>query len=88
MAEDEFGLLLNDSSAEQGATLANYIHHRLNSAFSGGDKPVAISASLGLTFINELALDAQDMINRARINRNLAPTYTTRQASLSLQTPR
>ena len=80
MTEDEFGLLLNDSSAEQGATLANHIYHRLNSAFSGGDKPVA-SASLGLTFINELALDAQDMINRARINRNLAPTYTMQQAA-------
>ena len=80
MAENEFGLLLNDSSAEQGATLANHIYHRLNSAFSGGDKPVA-SASLGLTFINELALDAQDMINRARINRNLAPTYTMQQAA-------
>lgn len=86
MAEDEFGLLLNDSSAEQGATLANYIHHRLNSAFSGGDKPVAISASLGMTFINELALDAQDMINRARINRNLAPTYTMQQAAFHSNT--
>jgi len=86
MAENEFGLLLNDSSAEQGVTLANYIHHRLNSAFSGGDKPMAISASLGLTFINELALDAQDMINRARINRNLALTYTTRQTSCHTDT--
>ena len=81
MTEDEFGLLLNDSSAEQGAKLANHTYHRLNSAFSGDDKPVAISASLGLTFINELALDAQDMINRARINRNLAPTYTMQQAA-------
>jgi len=81
MAENEFGLLLYDSSAEQGVTLANYIHRRLNSAFSGGDNPMAISASLGLTFINELALDAQDMINRARINRNLSLTYTTGEAA-------
>ncbi len=81
MAENEFGLLLYDSSAEQGVTLANYIHRRLNSAFSGGDNPMAISASLGLTFINELALDAQDMINRARINRNLPLTYAAGDAA-------
>ncbi len=86
MAENEFGLLLSDSSAEQGVTLANYIHKRLNSAFSGGDKPMAISASLGLTFINELALDAEDMINRARINRNLALPYTTQQSACHTDT--
>lgn len=85
MAENEFGLLLYDSSAEQGVTLANYIHRRLNSAFSGGDNPMAISASLGLTFINELALDAQDMINRARINRNLSLTYSTGEAACHTQ---
>ena len=70
LAENEFGLLLYDSDPDQATKLAEFLHERLNSAHSGKAKEaIHLCASLGMVVINDLALDAEDMINRARLNR-------------------
>ena len=50
--------------------MAEYLHRRLNSTHSGeANDAIPLCASLGMVVINELALDAEDMISRARLNR-------------------
>lgn len=69
LAPDEFGILLFDSTAEEGVKLADYISSKVNvSLLPPTAEDIALSASIGLAVINQRAVDADDVIRRARMN--------------------
>lgn len=69
LADNEFGLLLTNCSAGEGLELARCIREMVNSALVMKQADgIRLSLSIGLASINRDALDAEDMINKARIN--------------------
>lgn len=82
LTENEFGLLLYDSSLEEGRNLASYISGKVNNSHpkdSVRNRNITISTSIGIAVINAHALDAEDMIHRASIN--CAKSFPTAEAS-------
>jgi multidomain signaling protein FimX len=73
LAENEFALLLYNTSMQEGHVLKEYLESRLAGAFSTcNTKAMPLHLSTGMAVINTKALDAEDMINRARLNSDLA----------------
>jgi multidomain signaling protein FimX len=75
LAENEFALLLFNTSMQEGHSLKEYLESRLAGAFSTcNTKAMPLHLSTGMSVINSKALDAEDMINRARLNTDLDST--------------
>jgi diguanylate cyclase (GGDEF)-like protein len=75
LAEDEFSLLLYNTGMQEGYILKDYLESRLTGAFSSNNaKAMPLTLLTGMAVINSEALDAEDMINRARLNTDITST--------------
>lgn len=72
LGDFEFGLLVADCRLPEAIELANFIKSKINNRITTTALPsLQLSCSLGIAAINEHALDAEDVITRARFNLNI-----------------
>ncbi|MEX2367544.1 MAG: GGDEF and EAL domain-containing protein, partial [Pseudohongiellaceae bacterium] len=77
LSEDEFGLLLKDANSQEAMSLVSFIKSKINNHITSAILPnMQLSCSAGITAVNDFALDADDMINRARTNLRIPVTGT------------
>lgn len=65
----QFGLLLDDCKLAESIELANFIKSKINNHITTTALPsLQLSCSIGVAVINENALDAEDLIAKAKVN--------------------
>ena len=65
----EFGLLIDNCRLAESIELANFIKSKINNHITTAVLPsMQLSCSIGVAVINENALDAQDLVSKARLN--------------------
>jgi multidomain signaling protein FimX len=66
-----FALLLDDSSPREAIEMASFIKGKINNHITTTALPsLQLSCSIGIAAINDHALDAEDLLSRARVNLN------------------
>ncbi len=65
----EFGLLMDNCKLAESIELANFIKSKINNHITTTALPsMQLSCSIGVAVINENALDAKDLVAKARVN--------------------
>ncbi len=65
----EFGLLIDNCKLSESIELANYIKSKINNHITTTALPsMQLSCSIGVAVINENALDAKDLVAKARVS--------------------
>lgn len=71
LSNHEFGLILYDGNPKEALELASFIKSRINNHITATALPsLELSCSIGIAVINGKALDAEDIISKARGNLN------------------
>tara|TARA_R100001143_G_scaffold63431_1_gene70427 strand:- start:2270 stop:4336 length:2067 start_codon:yes stop_codon:yes gene_type:complete len=69
LSDYEFGLLMNDFTLTEAAEMASFIKSKINNHITSTALPsLQLSCSIGISMINSHALDAEDILARARLN--------------------
>lgn len=67
----EFGLLIDNCKLAESIELANFIKSKINNHITITALPsMQLSCSIGVVLINENALDAKDLVAKARVNQH------------------
>lgn len=69
LSENEFALLLKNDDPDEALDLAKFIREKISNHITPAIPPsLTLSCTLGIAAINEQALDARELIQRARAN--------------------